>query len=54
MAIAIATSTDGGNVTGTSLTFAHSSGTGSNRILWVTVFISNATDVLTGVTYAGT
>ncbi len=52
MIIAIDLSTDGGNTTGTSLTFSHTV-TGSNPFLVVDVIGDVANDKITGVTYNG-
>ena len=51
MAIALDTSTDGGNVSATSLTYSHTC-TGSNLVLFVSVIYGTA-DNVTGVTYNG-
>lgn len=54
MAIAWDAATDGGNAAG-NLTFAHTVGSGSNRILWVSVLGSSVSSAdVSGVTYAGT
>ena len=45
--------TSGGNGTGTSLTYAHTCSTGDDRILFVGINITDNTDSVTGVTYAG-
>ncbi len=52
MAIAFDAATNGGNTSGTSLTYAHIV-TGSNPILTVGVVGGIGTDVVTGVTYNG-
>ena len=55
MAIAFQTATNGGSTNpGTSHTFAHTTSTGSNRILFVLAFGGNDGDFLTDCTYAGT
>lgn len=55
MSIAYDNSTDGGNVTATSLTFAHTNTTLENRLLWVFIeLLSDASsNKLTSVTYGG-
>ena len=53
MSIAFDAATDGGFVSGTSRTFTHTC-TGSNRLLFVQVLINTNSDLITGVTYAGT
>ena len=55
MAILFDASTNGGNATGTSLTFSHTTGGGVNRILFVAVThaAGAAQDRVTGITYAG-
>ena len=52
MAVAFDAATDGGEVLGTSLTFAHTC-TGADRALVVGIFVNSTTDHITGVTYAG-
>ncbi len=53
MAISFDAATDGGLASAaTSLTYAHTVGTGSNRILFVGTW-GDTTDVITGATYAG-
>lgn len=50
MAIAVDTTTDGSNTTGTSLTYSHTC-TGSNLILFVGVQADPSSDLISGVTY---
>jgi hypothetical protein len=51
MAIAYDATAHGYTVSDTSITFSHTTGTGSDRILWVGVRTGDATDRVTGVTY---
>lgn len=54
MAIALDLATDGGSITSTSLTYSHTTGSGSNRVLIVGVRINDpgvGGDKVTGVTY---
>jgi hypothetical protein len=55
MAIAFDAATDGGTATGTSLTFSHTCGAGSDRLLLVGINgdLVGVNDDITGVTYAG-
>jgi hypothetical protein len=53
MAIALDNSTDGGFAGATSLTYAHTTGSGTNRILFVAILTAGGIDTVTSVTYAG-
>lgn len=52
MAIAFDAATNSGNSSGTTKTFAHTCGSGANRILFVGCY-GGSTDILTGITYGG-
>lgn len=53
MAIAFESATDHGWTTDTTVTEAFDCGSGSDRLLFVTLFSSSSSDVVTGVTYDG-
>ena len=53
MAIEFDNATTPAFVTATSLTYSHTCGAGSNRILFVGVWGDTTSDAITGVTYGG-